>query len=118
MNKEKIGLVLIGLVALICALTGVFKIVGAEEAAEGFGNPNAPYILAIVEFTIAAAIAIPRTRLLGVILAASYFGGVIAFSWLAEKELPLPGIAISIVLYLGAALYRPFLTNNGQVPVD
>lgn len=115
MNKEKSGMYMVMLVGGVMALTGVLKIVGAEEAAKEFGNSNAPYILAVVEFITAAAIFIPRTRMLGIILAASYFGGAIAFSWLAKEEMPLVQMAISAILYIGAALYRPSLQDNSAV---
>jgi len=53
----------------------------------------------------------PKTRLLGIILAASYFGGVIAFSWLVEKELPIPGVVLNTILYIGTALMFPTLKD-------
>ena len=112
MRAPIIGKYLLFLIAGVLALTGVFKIVGATEAAAEFGNASAPYILAGVDFLIAVAVFVPRTRLLGVILAASYFGGVICFQWLNEGELPLVGIAINTVLYIGAALYRPGLRSG------
>ena len=112
MNREKIGLLLLGLVTLAMFVTGTFKIVGAEEAAKAFGNDSAPYILAITEFLTAVALLLPRTRLLGVILAASYLGGATAFAWLAGNEVPGASLALLVILYVGAALYRPALTDN------
>ena len=112
MNKQKIGTYMIYLVAGVLCLTAVFKIVGGAESAEHFnGNPSAAYILAVVQVLVAAAVFLPRTRLLGIILAASYFGGVIAFSWLVEKEFPIPGIVLNTVLYAGAALVYPSLKD-------
>ena len=116
MKTPVIGKYLLFLVAGVLALTGIFKLVGAAEAAEEFGNANAPYILAAVDFLIAAAVFIPRTRLLGVLLAASYFGGVICFQWLTEGAFPIVGMAINTVLYVGAALYRPGLQDGA--PAD
>ncbi|MEL6274701.1 MAG: hypothetical protein AAFU03_06355, partial [Bacteroidota bacterium] len=108
----RIGLIMIGLIGLVMVATGILKMFGADEAAKGFGNPIAPYILAVVQFLIATAIALPRTRLLGVILAASYIGGITAFSWLHEEELPIIGIVLNTILYIGAALYRPGLMDG------
>ena len=112
MTKERIGLLLLGLVCLSMIATGILKIIGAEEAGAAFGNPSAPYILAITEFLTAAALLLPRTRLLGTLLAASYLGGATAFAWLAGKELPIASLALLVILYVGAALYRPALTTN------
>lgn len=94
----------------VMALTGIFKLVGGDP--EGmFENSNTIYILAIIEFIVAAAIFLPSTRTLGVILAASYIGGIIAFSWLVEKEMPIPGIVLNTILYAGAAMHWPRLTT-------
>lgn len=112
MNKGKIGLILLGLVGVALLLSAIGKIVGAEEAAATFGKPQAPYILAAIEFICLAALLAPKTRMLGIILSASYFGGAIAFSWLGENELPIAGIVVSIVLYVGAYLYRPTLSDG------
>ena len=114
MDKKKIGLYMVYLVAVVLCLTAVLKIVGgAEGGVEHFnGNASAPYILAVVQVLTAIAIFLPKTRLLGVILAASYFGGVIAFSWLAQGELPIPGIVLSTILYAGAAMVYPTLRDG------
>jgi hypothetical protein len=118
MINKKYGQYALFAVAGVLLLTGVFKIFSAEEAAKEFGNDTAPYILAVIEFIIATAIIIPKTRLLGVLLAASYFGGAIAFAWLVEGELPIVQVTISTVIYVGAALYRPFLQHNGTAVAD
>lgn len=112
MDTQKIGRLLIYLIVGVFVLTGTFKVVGNAEAAEEFGNSTAPFVLAAVQYLIAAALLVPKTRLLGVLLAASYFGGVICFQWLNEGELPIVGIAINTVLYVGAALHYPFLRDG------
>lgn len=112
MKKQTIGLVLLGLVGLALLATGILKLVGGEEVAQVFGGETRPIILALIQFTVLGVLAVPATRKLGVILAASYLGGAIAFSWLAANELPIPGIVLSIMLYVGAALYYPSLTDS------
>lgn len=92
MNKQKIGSGLLYFIAFALAATGLLKFIGAAEMGEKLGNVNAPYILGVVEWLIAGALVFPKLRMLGIILAASYFGGAIAFSWLGEDELPLAGI--------------------------
>lgn len=112
MNKQKIGLWMLYLVAAAMGITATFKIVGAEDGLELFGNASAPYILAAVQILILVALLMSKTRLLGVLLAASYIGGIIAFSWLHVPEPPIVGIALNIVLYVGAALHWPKLTTG------
>jgi hypothetical protein len=117
MNRERIGLILIGLVGFVLAGSGIFKFTLPEEMTEGMGT-TAPIILGLIELLIVVALVIPRSRLLGIILAASYIGGIIAFSWLVEGEAPIPGVVLNTLLYVGAALYRPWLmTNTVPVPV-
>ncbi|NJC25566.1 hypothetical protein [Neolewinella antarctica] len=112
MSKQKIGLILLGLVGLALIGSGIFKIIGAAEMGESFGNANVPYILAATEFAIVIALAIPKTRMLGVILGASYFGGAICAAWLIEGEFPLPAMVLNTILYVGAYLYRPSLADG------
>ena len=113
MNTQTVGRALVLLIGGVLVLTGVFKLVGGEEDSP-FDDASVPVILAVVEFAVAAAIFIPRTRLLGVLLAASYFGGVICFQWLTEGEVPVVGAAINAVLYVGAALCWPGLRDGGR----
>ena len=112
MDKKKIGLWMIYLIAAAMGITATFKIVGAEDGVELFGNASAPYILAVVQVLILVALVMAKTRLLGVILAASYIGGIIAFSWLHLPEPPVIGIILNIILYVGAALHWPKLTTG------
>ena len=115
MNKQKIGLYLLYFIAFALAATGILKFVGAAEMAEKLGNDNAPYILGVTEWVIAGALLWPRSRMLGVILAASYLGGAIAYSWLGEGEAPIAGMALNAILYAGAYLYRPSLGEGSPI---
>jgi hypothetical protein len=111
MTRSRIGLILIGLVGFALGGSGVFKFTLPEEMVIGMGTTPL-IILGVIELLIVAALIIARTRMLGIILAASYIGGIIAFSWLVEGETPLVGIVLNTLLYAGAALYRPWLTDN------
>ena len=111
MNKEKIGLILIGLVGLVLAFSAVMKLVAAPpEVVEQMGSNL--ILLAIVEVATVVVTAIPRTRLLGILLMASYLGGVIAQEWLVMPGPPIAGVVLNTLLYVGAALYRPWLTQG------
>lgn len=111
MNRKTIGLVLLGLAALAFAGSGMMKLIAPDEEMQKMGSNL--IVLAIIEFLIVAAIAIPKTRLLGIILGASYFGGVIAFQWLVEGQaFPVVGVVLNTILFAGAALYYPSLTDG------
>ena len=114
MDKRKIGLILIGLAGLAFAGSGIMKIAAPDEEMQQMGSNL--IVLAVIEFLIVAALAIPRTRLLGIILGASYFGGVIAFQWLVEGQaFPVVGVILNTILYAGAALYYPGLTDGEKL---
>ena len=112
MKRKTIGLVLLGLVGFALAASGVGKIVGGQEAADVFGGASRPIILAVIEFLIVGALAWSASRKLGLILAASYFGGAIAFSWLAQNEMPIASVAISVLVYASAVLLYPSLMDG------
>jgi hypothetical protein len=111
MNRKKIGLVLLGLTAFAFAGSGTMKLVAPDEEVMKMGSKLT--VLAIIEFLIVVAIVIPKTRLLGIILGASYFGGVIAFQWLIDMQpFSLVGVILNTILYAGAAMYYPSLTDG------
>lgn len=113
MNKKTIGLVLLGLAAFAFAGSGMAKLVAPDEEMLKMGSNLT--VLAVIEFLIVAAIAIPKTRLLGIILGASYFGGVIAFQWLVEGQaFPIVGVLLNTILFAGAALHYPSLTDGAS----
>ena len=115
MNRERIGLILVGLVGLALVASGVMKLIAAPpEVVEEMGS-NLP-LLAAVEIATVVVMAIPRTRLLGIMLMGSYLGGVIAFEWLDQGGFPVAGTVLNTVLYVGAALYRPWLTQGAASP--
>ncbi len=117
MTKERIGLILIGLVGAVLVFSAVMKLVAAPpEVVEQMGG-NLP-LLAAIEVLTVVVVVIPRTRLLGILLMASYLGGVIAQEWLVMPGPPLAGVILNTLLYVGAALYRPWLTEGaGGSPV-
>jgi hypothetical protein len=77
------GRVLSGLVMLALGLSGIMKVVGAQQVMENFtgkfGYPaGAVTIIGIIELLVMATYAFPRTRILGAILVTGYLGGAIA----------------------------------------
>ncbi len=111
MNKQRIGLILIGLVGLALVASGLMKLLAPPpEIIETMGANLT--LLALVEIGTVVIMAIPQTRLLGILLMASYLGGVIAFEWLQLPGFPVAGVILNSLLYIGAALYQPWLTRG------
>ena len=117
MTRKRIGLILLGLAGFAFLGSGIAKLVAPDEDMQAMGGKL--IVLAVIEFLIVGALALPRTRLLGVILGASYFGGVIAWQWLVQDHpVPVVGILLNTILYAGAALYYPGLTNGESLAAD
>lgn len=113
MKRKTIGLILLGLAAFALAGSGAAKLFAEPEAGMSERMISMLPVMAVIEFLIVAAIVIPATRKLGIILAASYFGGVIAFQWLIEGQaFPVVGVVLNTLLYAGAALYYPSVTDG------
>lgn len=111
MNKETIGKYMVFFVGAALLASGGFKLFAAPpEVVEMMGAKLVP--IAIIEILTVVAMFIPQTRMLGIILMASYLGGVIATEWLTIGETPIAGVALNTILYVGAALYRPWLTQG------
>ena len=113
MKRKTIGLILLGLAAFALAGSGIGKFFAEQEPGMSDFMYSKLAFLAIIELLIVAAMVFPATRKLGVILAASYFGGIIAFQWLIEEQaFPIVGVILNTILYAGAALYYPSLTDG------
>ena len=74
MKKKTIGMILLGLTAFALVGSGAAKLFAAPEPGMSEHMISMLPIMAVIEFLIVAALAIPKTRKLGIILAASYFG--------------------------------------------
>ena len=110
MTKERIGMILCGIVGLALLASGVFKLIQAEEVVAMLGA-NTLYV-GIVEVLCVIALFVPATRKLGFFLCASYLGGVIATEWIHLGGAPMPGLILSTMLYVGINLYDASLMGN------
>jgi hypothetical protein len=119
MKRKTIGMILLGFVAFALVGSGAAKLFAEPEAGMPERFLELKSYLAIIEFLIVAALAFPKTRKLGIILAASYFGGVIAFQWLVEEQaFPVIGVVINSLLYAGAVLYYPSMKDGDSGVAD
>jgi hypothetical protein len=76
------GWALGGIPALMLVASGISKLTGSPELAEGFGHLGWPTSLAvplgILEIAVTILYLIPQTAVLGAILVTGYMGGAIA----------------------------------------
>jgi len=110
MSKQRIGMILWGLVGLALLASGAAKVFQVEMMVEQLGAKT--LWVGLIEWACVAAMFIPATRKLGFFLCASYLGGVIATEWVAGGQAPIPGVSLNTLLYLGIALYAPSMMGN------
>lgn len=119
-SSDRVGQVLIYLVALLLLLDGILQLLSPPFMLEAFAetgfSPDAGPVLATVSLTSALVLAIPRTAMLGAILVTGFLGGAIsAHVRLGEIGSPpqvicaLLGIAAWAGLYLRDARLRELL---------
>jgi len=101
------GLVISGLVAAMFAMSGVMKLKGGPELAEGMGHLGLPESmvlpLAVLELTCVVIYLIPATSVLGAILLTGYIGGAICTHWRVGDPF-VEQIVIGVFIWLGVYL--------------
>ena len=107
-----VGRVLTGLVGLLLIFSGVMKLKGGPDLAEGFKHlqlgDTMARPLAILELSCAILYLIPQTAVLGAILVAGYMGGAILTHWRVGDPVFMQ-IVIGLVAWLGLYLREPRL---------
>jgi hypothetical protein len=107
-----VGRVISALVSLLFLFSGVMKLVGGPQVAEGFAHLGLPESmrvpLGILEIACVAVYLIPATAVIGAILLAGYVGGTIVTSWRVGDPVYLQ-IALGLLLWLGLYLREPRL---------
>ncbi|MFN8710495.1 MAG: DoxX family protein [Planctomyces sp.] len=106
------GRVISGLLALAFGMSGLMKLKGGAEFAEGtakLGLPESIRIpLAILELTCLAFYLFPPTSVIGAILLTGYMGGAICTHWRVGDPFPVH-IVIGVLIWLGVCLREPRL---------
>lgn len=113
-TKQIVGWILTGLVALAFVGSGSLKLFGGEGAAEmvkGVGGPTNAMILGILEFTIVALWFIPRTGVVGSLLAIAYIGGAIAVHFTSSQPIMVP-VIIQILIWIASGIRFPELGSR------
>ena len=118
-NGRKItGYVLSALPSLMLVFSGVMKLIRGEFMVQSMDKLQ---LLSLMTFIGALEIVcvilywIPKTMNLGFFLLCSYAGGIIAAELISTEGqmLPIPGLPLAIMLYVGTFLRKPQLSGLG-----
>jgi hypothetical protein len=104
--------VISGLAALVFLLSGVMKLKGGPELAQGLAHLGLPDPIAlplgILEISCAVIYLIPPTAVLGAVLLAGYVGGTIITHWRVGDPVFVQ-IVLGLLVWLGIYLREPRL---------
>lgn len=111
MKTEKIGKILIWLVAILMIISAIIKFIQPQQIIDEFTIWNLLdylFIIAAMELIIGILLIIPATNKIGAFLTSAYFGGAIATHLTANQlaQLLLP-ISFLAVLIIGILLKHP-----------
>jgi hypothetical protein len=106
------GWVISVLVSLMFIFSGVMKLLGGPELAQGMAHlqlaESMVLPLAILELTCVAVYLIPPTSVLGAILVTGYIGGAMLTHW-RVGDMFVVHIVLGILVWLGLYLREPRL---------
>jgi len=106
------GRVISILVSLMFLMSGIMKLRGGPELAQGMAHlgmpPTTAVPLAILELSCTALYLIPATSVVGAILLAGYMGGAICTHLRVGDPFVVP-VALALVVWLGLYLREPRL---------
>lgn len=103
--------------SLMLLYSGILKVTGNEEMLENMQAitnwGDKWQFLGLLELTVVAIYWISKTSNIGFFLVASYCGGIIVAEVVAGEVFPIPGVMISILIYVGTMLRKPSLSGLG-----
>ena len=109
-TRKIIGYTLSIIASLMLLMAGIAKIMKSEEMVKNFSQiPNFGDKVQLVGAIILVCLAlywIPKTSSVGFLLLCSFGGGVIVAEIVAG-HMPIPGIVLSSMVYVGTILRKP-----------
>lgn len=111
--QKIIGYLLSILASLMILISGLLKFTPnawAIEPLEKLGLTEYALAVGVIEVLCVALYWIPQTSNIGFFLMCAYVGGIIVGE-LLMPEVPIPGIAIGILIFLGTLLRKPSLAG-------
>ena len=100
--------------SLMILMAGVMKIIGAAEMQANFAKlPNFGdklFFIGALELILLALYWTPKTMNIGFFLLCSFGGGIIVAE-IVSGGMPIPGIVVSTLFYVGTMLRKPSLSG-------
>ena len=114
-TRKIIGYTLSIIASLMLLMAGIAKIMKSEEMVKNFSHiPNFGDKVQLVGAIILVCLAlywIPKTSSVGFLLLCSFGGGVIVAEIVAG-HIPIPGIMLSSMVYVGTILRKPSILGQ------
>ena len=113
--RKIIGYLLSILPSLMVFMSGVVKFTQNATilvTLEKLGVEEHAVLIGVVEILCVILYWIPRTSNIGFFLFCSYAGGIIVGE-LVIGEIPMPGMVIGVMIYIGTMLRKPSLSGLG-----
>jgi hypothetical protein len=113
-TRKKAGYTLSILASLVILTTGIMKVIGCTQMQlnmskiANFGDKVV--LMGMIELVILVLYWIPRTMNMGFFFLASFCGGFIV-AQIVVGEIPIPGIILSTLFYVGTMLRKPSLSG-------
>lgn len=111
-TRKNIGWVLSVIPILALLASSIAKLMNQSTIAERLDAihiTNAP-LLGAIQFACITLYLIPKTANVGFFLLCSFLGGAIVGA-LAQGDMPLPAVGLSVLLYVGTMLRKPELSG-------
>ncbi len=104
--------------SLLIVFSGVNKVIGSQMMVESMSTIhllNIMPFIGILEIACVVLYWIPKTSNIGFFLLCSYVGGIIAAETIMTEGtvLPILGIIVAVLLYVGTMLRKPSLSGLG-----
>lgn len=100
--------------SLMIFMAGVMKVIGAEEMQANFAKiPNFSdklLFIGVLEIILLVLYWTPKTMNIGFFLLCSFGGGIIVAE-IVSGGMPIPGIMVSTLFYVGTMLRKPSLSG-------
>ena len=97
------------LMLIAASIPKIFSMEFMVENMEASGSEISLPLLGIIEILCAVIFLVPRTRNIGFLFVTAFLGGVISAEWMAPPHIPLTGIVLQILLWVGMYFENPDL---------